>query len=975
MITRRFVTLSLLLLAGAAETASAQSTPQQRWEYFYQQRAYPFDRIPAGALHAAREQLRRPDLLRIPPPVAGNQWTSIGPEGIPINIASIGRLSTIAVHPSNSSIIYIGGAQGGVWKTTDAGANWTPMTDRECSLAMGSIAIDPVDTDVIYAGTGEQHFSGDSYYGCGILRSVDAGNAWTQLGASTFQTASGGAKIAKVVIDPTTAGTPATTTIYVASDFGLYRSDDGGATLTELLTGIATDFALHPVATDTLYAARRGIGVAKSDDRGATWTELTNGWPTASVGRINMTLSPSNPSILYASVHNASNSQLLGIWKTIDGGASWTQATATNASCGSQCWYDMVIAVHPTNPDTVYFGGVQLYRSTDGGGSFSNVTGAIHVDQHAFVFDPQNPDVVYAGNDGGIFRSDVGGASWVSLNTNLALTQFYPGISLHPFDPSVVLGGTQDNGTLQYDGAIDWSHVLGGDGGFTAIDHQNPTVRYAETQWTAGTSFGGPRRSDGGSFIRKVSGINVSESGLFIPPLVMDPSDPTVLYFGLEMVYRTSDRAETWTSISPNLGRVTAIAPAVSDQGVVYVGTNVGRVEVTTDTGSAWTSTSLPANRFVTDVAVDPFDWQTAYAVVSGFNSGHVFRTTNAAGTWTDVSSNLPDIPVNAVLVDPATRATVFLGTDLGVFASSDSGGTWAAITTGMPNVAVFDLAYNANTGTLIAATHGRGMFSLDINRSLTLAVTPRTRNVETEVGATQPEADSTNVLLTGTGAGAANWSATHGAAPWLTLQVPSGTGSGILRWARDPTGLAIGTYVDTITITVPGAIDSPAQVIDTLQIIGFAALPAAREDTILSGSVDLVADSALVVGTADTTTWSVSHTGVTWLTLNQTAGQGTTYVRWTVNPASLLPGTYNDTLTVMTSAADTAQVIVSLTMEEPAIVAACAFDLLARNQCLGDVEQRYLDLTGNNDGTYNLGDFVGYLQRTASPPKPQENR
>ncbi len=968
-------TVFTILVTGFANALHAQETPRRRWEYFYQQRAFPFDRVPAGALQAAREELRRPDLLRSPPPIAGNSWTPIGPEGIPISITSIGRISAIAVHPTNSNTIYIGGAQGGVWKTTDGGSNWSPLTDNECSLAMGAIAIDPIDPEIIYAGTGEQHFSGDSYYGCGILRSTNGGASWTNLGASIFQTPTGGARISRILIDATTAGSPSTTTIFVASDFGLYRSTNGGATLTQTLTGTVTDLVMHPTATDTLYAARRGANVSKSSDGGISWTDVGNGWATGSIGRVHITISPSSPSILYSSVHNSSTGQLLGIWKTIDGGTTWAQLAATNASCSSQCWYDQFIAVHPTNPDTVYFGGVEIYRSTSGGTSFANIRGGMHVDQHTFAFDPQNPDVVYAGNDGGIFRSNVGGGSWTSLNTNLALTQFYAGISLHPFDPSIVLGGTQDNGTLRYEGAIDWSHVLGGDGGFTAIDFENPTTQYAETQWSAGSTFGGPRRSDGGGFNRKVSGIDVSESGLFIPPLVMDPSNPEILYFGLSSLYRTANRADTWTPIGSNFGRVSAIAPAATDGGVIYIGTSTGLVHMTADTGGSWANVSaaLPG-RYVTDIAVDLQDWQTAYVVVSGFGSGHVFRTTDGATSWQNVSSNLPDIPVNAVLVDPATRSNVFIGTDLGVFASSDSGETWAAINTGIPNVAVFDLAYSANTGTMIAATHGRGMFSLNVNRSLTLVATPTSRHVTVASGATQIVKDSANVIVSGSGSGAANWSASSGGAPWLSLTTVTGTGTGIVSWDIDPTGISVGTYVDTITVTVPGAIDSPTLIIDTLQIAGFAAMPTAHVDTALSGSLVLIADSAEVIGLSDTTSWTVTHGVTTWLTV-QPSGRGLGYSRWDVNPAGLLPGSYADTITIATSEADTARLFIALEMNVPNIAVDCAFDFLVRNQCLGIVEQRFLDLSGNGDGAFNLGDFIGHLQRRPPTPKREDER
>lgn len=727
-----------MLTAPEPVAAQAPDQPLLRMQYLRDQRAYPFDRIPVGALQRAwndfatrwpsvvlnRRGLSGPLDAAAELAANGRSWTPLGPA--PIQTASTGRLSTIAVHPDNPATIYIGGAQGGVWKTTNGGTSWTALTDGECSLAMGSIAIDPVSPQIVYAGTGELHFSGDSYYGCGVLRSTDAGTTWTQLGASIFDTNIGGARISKVIVDPATAGSANATVVYAATSVGVYRSADSGLNWTRVLEGIATDMVRDPATPATLYAAVGSPsgnalnGVYKSVNGGLDWTRLGGGFPTADIGRIALAIAPSDPQRLYAAIQTSFNAendggQLFGIFRSNDGGATWTRAAAAGASCGSQCWYDLVIAVEPAVAENVWFGGVFLYRSTDGAASFRNVLNGIHVDQHALTFDPRNPGTLYAGNDGGIFRTTTAGSSWQSLNTNLALTQFYSGISAHPTDPTAALGGTQDNGTLEYSGVAIWQNVVGGDGGFTAIDYRDPSVAYAETQWTQNSSFAGPRRRNLPSgFIRMVNGIDPADRALFIPPIVMDPTNPAVLYFGTYRVYRTTNQAGAWGAISPDLskgnGRVSAIAPAPSDPGTIYVGTSDGNLQVTRNFGGSWAlrTTGLP-NRHIKDIVIDRAEPGTAVLSASGFNTGHVFRTTDFGANWTDISGNLPDVPVNAIL---EIADEIFIGTDLGVFLSADLGATWTPFMDGLPNVAVFDLAYSNETGVALAGTHGRGMFS-----------------------------------------------------------------------------------------------------------------------------------------------------------------------------------------------------------------------------------------------------------------------
>jgi photosystem II stability/assembly factor-like uncharacterized protein len=1081
-VAARVALLAGSVCLGAATQARAQEEEadhaRRRWEWFYQQRAYPFGTIPARALDRARVQLevlRRPAFGAVPAPISGTRWQTIGPRAIPISGTSIGRISTIAIHPTNTSTIYVGGAQGGVWRSTDNGVTWTALTDKACSLAMGSIALDPVNPAIVYAATGEQHFSGDSYYGCGVLRSTDGGNTWTRLGANVFVRS----RIARLVIIPSTAGTVATTTLLAASDNGLWRSLDGGASWTVVRSGIATDLVVDPGNDRIIFVAIRGQGVFRSADRGTTWAPAGTGFPTANVGRINIAITPTSTSRLFASVHNQSTSALLGIWTTTDAGVSWAQLPAAGASCGTQCWYDMFIAVHPTEPNTIYFGGVALFRSTDGGITFSLIGNNIHVDQHYITFDPQNPQRAYVANDGGIYRSENGVTGWTSLNAGLELTQFYSGISLHPSEFAIVLGGTQDNGTLRYTNHPTWAAVLGGDGGFTAINYDNPVIQFAETQWTANSNSAGPRRSDGGGFARKVNGIVTSEQALFIPPLVMDPVNAQVLYFGTTRLYRTTDAAESWRAVSPVLattGAISAIAPAASDPGTVYAGTSTGLLYVTRDTGTTWTQrTSGLPQRFITDIAVDRADPLTAYVTVSGFGSGHIFRTTNGGQSWSNVSANLPDVPVNAVLLDPASRAIVMLGTDLGVFVSADGGASWTVLEDGMPNVAVFDLAYNPATASLVAATHGRGMFQLQLDRPLTLAVVPKRRKV-TVIEGSPPTRDSAAVVLTGTGAGGAGWSATHRAS-WLTFNTAQGMGGGRVSWSRNTAGLEPGVYVDTITITTTGAVDSPALLVDTLVVESDVAVltvsPAARRDTASAGATLLRRDSALITlpglagartawtatarkgtwitlitaagtgsGTArwtrnpaalnvgvhvDTITvsagaaegspalvvdslvilptlalsattsrdtllsgasgtsavtrqltvggdpagaidWTVTHGAADWLTLVTTAGRGSGPISWTRSAANLRDGIFIDTITVRAGAARLS-VIDTLFVSAPTVAQECAINHIFGMSCLDASQVRWLDLAGNRDGQYNLGDLLAFLARGGNSP------
>ena len=711
--------------------SEAQSVPLQRYRYFYEQRAFPNQQIPPGAYQRALQDHEqkfgaiRPQLPPgPPPPFAQNRWTLIGPSQIATSPTASGRTNTVAIDPTNINIIYVGAAAGGVWKTTNGGTTWTPLTDTQCSTAMGSIAIDPSNHLVVYAGTGEENFSLDSYYGCGVLKSTDGGVTWVRMGASVFAPngGNGAATIAKIAIHPTT-----TSTLLVASSLGLYRSTDSGSTFTRVLAGTATDVVIDPANPSTMYAALGNIfgnaadGVYKSTDAGATWTLLGGGLPTSSVGRISLAIAASSSSTLYAAVQNSANFQFLGMWKTINSGSTWSQLSATNATCtfggSSQCWYDLALAVDPTNANTVYLGTQDFFKSTDGGNTFTDIggySGSIHPDQHALTFLPGNASTIIIGNDGGVYKSGDGGSTWTSLNTNLAITEFSPGFSLHPTNGSIAMGGTQDNGTNLTTGSTTWQEIWGGDGGFTAIDFTNPNTLYTEN-----TGATGPYRSDnfGSSFALVNTGIDTSDPSLFYPPLVMSSTTSMALFFGTNKVYKTINQGGAWSVSATTLGgNVAAIAQAPSNSLIVYAGASNGVVYKSTNGNASYAALSGLPSLVPTYIAVHPTDPNTVFVTFSGFSgaapSRHVWKSTDGGATWADISGNLPDIPTNSIVLDPNAPTTeIFVGTDLGVYRSHD-GATWSAFDTGLPNVPVVDLKYNAGTGVLAAATHGRSVWT-----------------------------------------------------------------------------------------------------------------------------------------------------------------------------------------------------------------------------------------------------------------------
>src|SRR5258706_2208738 len=444
-----------------------------------------------------------------------SSWTFIGPSHTAGNGAGLtsGRVTAIAVDPTDSNVVYAGGAQGGVWKTTDGGLNWTPLTDNQNSLAIGSIVIDPNNHNVVYVGTGEQNYSADSYYGAGILKSTDGGVSWTTLTNSNFDgstsRANGGfPSVGAMAVQPGgSSGTPILLAAGPSSTGGLYVSQDGGTTwvkATGMPTSLSAANSVVYVSNTVAYAGLFANGVYKSTDGGVTWAaangNATGGVvTTTSTQRTIVGASPADPNTVYVTISDAASggNNLSGAYKTTDGGLTWTKFTVgTNGFadfCTPQCWYDQVIAVNPVNASKVFFGGSAVASSNfvmysgDGGATWSGKGAGIHVDQHAGAFDATGA-ILYWGSDGGIYKTTgtsgltSATVTWTNLNSNIGIAQIYASIAINANDPTITYGGTQDNGVHGFANSLIWNYMTCGDGAGSVIDANTTTTVYANCQ-------------------------------------------------------------------------------------------------------------------------------------------------------------------------------------------------------------------------------------------------------------------------------------------------------------------------------------------------------------------------------------------------------------------------------------------------------------------------------------------------------------
>ena len=712
-------------------------------EWMYNQRAYPDNFINKAAIEEAIAQSK---LILSNRPEGTSTWEFVGP------LNTGGRVTDVAISPVNDDHLYVATATGGIFRSYDKGSNWTPIFDEMSKPSIGSMAIARSNPQRIYAGTGEANGSATdgAYFGDGIYRSDDAGDTWTNVGLPESN------HVGRIVVDPTNPDkvfVAATGKLYGTNqERGIYRTTDGGGSWDQVLfvtdSTSAIDVAMNVANTNIIYAAmwertrkpwERNYGgvtsaIHRSMDGGNTWTQLgvANGLPAPSTqtGRIGLAVSESDPATVYARfTTNPITNQFNGLYKSTDDGNNWTLVTPPSALSGIDAnfgWYFGNVRVNPINSEEVYILGLEVAKSTNSGSSWQILNG-MHVDHHAMDISRSNPSFILEGNDGGAYISNNGGSSWTKF-LNLPITQFY-NIEVDYSQPERLYGGTQDNNTIRTlsGGANDWQAIWGGDGFHVAVDPVDNNYIYVESQYgNMGRSTNG-----GASFNSCTNGISGSDRNNWNTPFIISPFNHEILYYGTNRLY-TSNKAASWSVISPDLteglhpsgslayGTLTAIASSFNNLDVIYTGSDDGNVNVTFDGGSSWTNISagLP-DQYITSIATVPSSDMTAYVTVSGFKSldytPHVFKTEDGGQTWNDISSNLPSIPVNDIIVYPSQNI-LFVATDLYVWYSKNDGASWDILGNELPLTVIMDLKFHEPTKTLYAGTFGRAMHKFDVS-------------------------------------------------------------------------------------------------------------------------------------------------------------------------------------------------------------------------------------------------------------------
>ena len=709
--------------------------------------------------------------------LSGLAFRSIGPA------VTSGRVIDIAV-PSDRPHTWYLATVGGVWKTVNAGTSWAPVFDGQGAFSIGCVTVDPRDSNIVWVGSGENNSQRSVSYGDGVYRSLDAGKTWENLGLKESM------HVGRIVVDPRDSNV-----VYVAAmgplwspggDRGLYKTADGGKTWKPVLrisenTGVS-DVVFDPRNPDVLYAAayqrRRHVwtlinggpesAIYRTTDAGATWKKVENGMPKEDLGRIGLAVSPANPDVVYAVVEAANSAG--GFFRSRDRGVSWDKMSGYVP--GGPMYYNELVA-DPRDVDRVYSMDVYMQVTEDGGRTFRNAGEKWkHVDNHALWIDPGNTDHLVNGSDGGVYESFDRAATW-SFKANLPITQFYR-VEVDRSTPFYyVYGGTQDNTTLGGPSRTTTAHGItndqwfvttGGDGFVTRVDPTDPNIVYSESQHGVLVRF--DRRTGEQIDIQPQAGPD--EAPLrwnWDSPLIISPHSHTRLYFAAQRVFRSDDRGDNWKPISGDLtrqidrnalkvmgrvwsadavaknastsfyGNIVSLAESPVQEGLIYVGTDDGLIQVSEDGGGTWRKiekvAGVPDNSYVSRLEPSLRDADTVYAAFDNHKMGdlkpYLLKSTNRGRSWTSIAGDLPQRgSVYVVVEDPEKVGLLFAGTEFGVFVTIDGGGRWVQMKGGLPPIAVRDMAIQPRENDLVLATFGRGFYVLDDLRALR-RLTPET--------------------------------------------------------------------------------------------------------------------------------------------------------------------------------------------------------------------------------------------------------
>lgn len=689
----------------------------KRWENYVAQRVYPSgDRT---LMLTGSQELQKiiDNHTYKSSRQAGGNWLPMGAFDVPTNGGGAGRLTCIRFHPTNQDIIYVGAPAGGLWKTTDGGATWSTNTDALPTLGINDIAIDPVNTDVLYLATGDVDAA--DTYGVGVLKSSDGGISWSSTGLNwtTIQ----GRTISRVIINPNDNNM-----LFAGTSNGIYKSLDAGITWTKVLSANIKDMEFKPGDPATIYAASSSV-FYKSTNTGNNFSSVSSGLPfSATVTRIAIAVTPADPSYVYLVYSDNNEYGFQGLYRSTNEGTNFTmQSNSPNLlgydsdgqDPGGNGWFTLSIAVSPLNKDEVVIGGVNIWKSYDGGANW-NITAHwygdaglpyVHADVHDLIYRPDG-NACYAATDGGIFTTPDGGNSWQDKSDGLQIGQMYR-LGGSVANPNLILQGWQDNGTNLYN-AGPWAAVLGGDGMECFIDWSDPDYMYAEYQNGALHVS-----SDGGANFNYIVN-NISEPGQWITPWLQDPVVPQTIYAGFENVWKSIDRGNNWTQLSTfNSSGLTCLAVAKSNPQYIYAsdGTSIYK---TINGGTSWTTLTGPVgvSNTKTYIVVSETDPEKIWVTFSGYTaSKKIYKSLDGGITWINLSGNLPNIPANCAVSQAGTNDGIYVGTDLGVYYRDNDLTSWMPYSNGLPNVIIDELEIHYGTGKLRAATFGRGLWESTI--------------------------------------------------------------------------------------------------------------------------------------------------------------------------------------------------------------------------------------------------------------------
>ncbi len=666
-------------------------------------------------------------------PVFADAWTNIGPTN------SAGCTRALAIDPKNGSIAYAGAAGGGLWKTTNAGGSWTPLTDNLLpNQGVAAIGIDPKNTNTIFLGSGDAVYNSISLVGSGLYKSTDGGANWSHIAASTFT-----GTVNKVLVNPLNSN------IVLACNYskpGIYRSTDGGSSFTKVYptAGNATAVIWDIVAADVInnkqvFFAVEGntpggsstqAGIYRSSDDGATWSKITNGLPAGNtIGKAALGI-PNNKTHVYCLISNPSG-DLTGLYASTNSGAGFSKVNSTptdvfNIGYGAQGFYDLYLGVSPGfgTTDTLYIGGIIAYRSTNSGSSWTQYVNTpndnIHVDQQCIAIDPSNSKNLLMGCDGGVYRSTNGGASWSYRSNNMHSMRVYH-LGLSKLDSKTTLAGFQDQGIWNAYKGQNPSQLWGGDGFQPMVDPSDANVIYAENQY--GSIW---KSNDGGQNFNYINDQSFEPYADWDAPLKMAPHNHLTVFTGRTDVWRSIDGGSSWDPISNGLGNpyILSLGLSPANSNVYWAGCDGGKIYVTTSAGGSWNDVSTGVPKVaITSIVCHPLvdDFALISVAATSKNQARVLLTTDQGADWTDVSGSgttaLPGVPVYGVALDSVNPATTwYAATDYGIYYTLNGGQSWSVAGTGLGLAACTDVQVHANKTTIRVGTYGRSIWEGNVN-------------------------------------------------------------------------------------------------------------------------------------------------------------------------------------------------------------------------------------------------------------------